>query len=166
MAAVLGCGPNAVISHETAAGLWEIRRTRTAEIHLSLPRPADRKRDGVILHRRFLADKDVTHCHGIRVTTAVCTLIDIAPHLNRDQLEAAINEADKLDLVDSERLRQSLDEVTRRPGVGVLREVLDRRTFTLTDSKHRRRFIPLALGARSSLPVTKWVNGYVTQAHL
>jgi hypothetical protein len=55
----------------------------------------------------------MTH-RGIPVTTAVVTLIDLATRLSRDELEAAINEADKLDLTDPEELRSTLDELTRR----------------------------------------------------
>jgi hypothetical protein len=37
----------------------------------------------------------VTRHLGISVTNPTCTLIDLATRLNRDQLEAAVNEADK-----------------------------------------------------------------------
>jgi very-short-patch-repair endonuclease len=111
--------------------------------------------------RRPFAAGDVTRCRFIPVTTPVCTLIDIAPLLSSDRVEAAVNEADKRDLVDPEGLRIALDEVTRRPGVAVLRRLLDHRTFRLTDSELERRFIPLALGAGLSRPLTQQrVNGF------
>jgi very-short-patch-repair endonuclease len=114
----------------------------------------------MVAHRRLLSEGEVVKRHGIPVTNPACTLIDLATLISRERLEAAISEADKLDLIDPERLRQVLDEVTRRPGVGVLREVLDYRTFALTDSELERRFIPLALRAGLSLPLTRqWVNG-------
>jgi very-short-patch-repair endonuclease len=84
------------------------------------------------------------------VTTAVLTLIDLATRLRPDHLEAAINEADKRDLLDPDGLRAALDNVTRRPGIAALRGILDRRTFTLTDSELERRFLPLA--RRAGLP--------------
>jgi very-short-patch-repair endonuclease len=130
-------------------------------VHLSLPSPGDRRRSGVILHRRFLAAHELTRRHGIPVTTPICTLIDLASYLNRDQLEAAINEADKRGLTDPERLRYALDQVARRPGVGVLRQLIDHHAFTLTESELERRFIPLALQAGLSMPLTgHWVNGF------
>ncbi len=92
----------------------------------------------------------------------IATLIDIAPTLTRDQLEAAINEADKRGLADPDQLRSALDEVVgRRPGAAHLRSTLDHRTFTLTDSQLERRFLPLARNAGLPLPETQqWVNGF------
>src|SRR3954454_23376321 len=37
MAAVLSCGPQAVLSHTSAGALWEIVPDRTGPIHLSVP---------------------------------------------------------------------------------------------------------------------------------
>jgi very-short-patch-repair endonuclease len=81
--------------------------------------------------------------------------------LDQPWLERAINEADKLGLINPEELRLVLEEVPRRPGVKPLREVLDRHTFVLTDSELERRFLPLARSAGLSLPETQCVvNGY------
>ena len=77
------------------------------------------------------------------------------------RLETAINEADKLDLVDPEALRLALDRGVRRPGMAVVRRVLDRRTFTLTDSELERRLLPLARAAGLTKPETQAVvNGF------
>ena len=99
--------------------------------------------------------------HGIPVTDVVHTLVDIAARLSEDTLEAAVNEADKHDLVHPEALRAALRHVGRRPGVAVLRRLLDRRTFTLTDSQLERLMLPLLRGAGLSDPLTgAWVNGF------
>ena len=80
---------------------------------------------------------------------------------SRDRLERAINEADKRDLVDPERLRASLEPLAGQPGVGVLRAVLDRRTFSLTESELERRFLPLARQVGLPRPQTGvHVEGY------
>ena len=106
-------------------------------------------------------DLEVTERHGIPVTTPIDTLIDIAPQLSPDELEAAINEADKRDLVNPEELRAALDALAPRPGVGILRETLDRRTFTLTDSALERLFLPIARRVGLSKPETgQWLNGH------
>jgi very-short-patch-repair endonuclease len=86
----------------------------------------------------------------------------MAVRLDRDSLEAAINEADKLNLVDPERLRSALGQVGRRPGVGVLRKVLDYRTFTLTQSQLERMLLPIARRAGLDKPATSvWVHGFL-----
>jgi very-short-patch-repair endonuclease len=84
----------------------------------------------------------------------------------RVRLERAINEATKLDLTDPEALRAALDGLAGRPGVGVLREVLDRRTFVLTDSELERRFLRLVRAAGLPLPRTReMVNGFRVDFH-
>jgi hypothetical protein len=64
--------------------------------------------------------------------------------LTSAELEAAVNEADKRNLVDPERLRIELEEMSGQQGVTALRRLLDRRTFVLTDSELERLFLPLA----------------------
>jgi very-short-patch-repair endonuclease len=155
MAAVLACGSRAVLSHESAAGLWGIRPEQRPVVEVSVRGGRAHRRDGIVVHRRAnLGDADVTIHDRIPVTTPICTLVDIAPELERDELEAAVNAADKRELVDPERLRRALDELPRRPGIAVLRALLDRRTFTLTDSALERRFLPLARAAGLERPRT------------
>ncbi len=79
------------------------------------------------------------------------------------RLERAVNEADKLDLVDPETLRKALDAYTGMPGVKTLRTMLDRHTFRLSDSDLEILFRPLARAAAFPPPLTKhWVLGYET----
>jgi hypothetical protein len=146
LAAVLTCGPQAVLSHEDAAALLGIRTMRAGHpVEVSVPIRFCPRRQGILVHRRaMLAPPEVTHHDGIPVTTPLVTLIDIAPGLGRDELEGAINEADKKDLTDPDELRSALDELKNRPGIVKLRQVLDRRTFTKTDSALERRFLPIA----------------------
>jgi very-short-patch-repair endonuclease len=162
MAAVLSCGPRAVLSHESAAALWMIRRSTRGPIDVSVPYRVRRRRPGIVLHRRpTLSEDDIARRDGIPVTTPICTLIDLATRLKPGPLEAAINEADKLNLTDSEELRSALPRHARRSGVPKLREVLDRHTFTLTDSELERAFMPLARAAGLSKPLTGVVvNGF------
>jgi very-short-patch-repair endonuclease len=162
IAAVLSCGPQAVLSHQSAAALWGIGPQRRGGIEVSVPIGVDRRRRGVVVHRRArLPPSACTRHDRIPVTNPVQTLIDLATCLRPDQLEAAINEADKRDLTDPETLRSALSQVRGPRGVSSLRTVLDRRTFTLTDSELERRFLPLARRAGLSKPQTgRYVNGF------
>jgi very-short-patch-repair endonuclease/predicted transcriptional regulator of viral defense system len=161
MAAVLSCGPRAVLSHGSAARLWEIGSER-GRIEVSVPTRTPRRRDGILAHRRLaLGANDVAIHQGIPVTTPVCTLVDLAPRVGRRQLERAIKEADARGVIDPETLRKALDDMRGRQGVGILRETLDRRTFVLTDSELERRFLPIARGAGLPAPETqRMVNGF------
>lgn len=81
--------------------------------------------------------------------------------LPRHEVEAAVSEADKLGLIDPEELRSALDGLGNRPGAGIMRGTLDRRTFALTDSELERRFLPLARDAGLPQPQTgRHVNGF------
>jgi very-short-patch-repair endonuclease len=172
MAAVLACGPEALLSHDSAAELWGIvgSRTRAPEegeikapsvIHVSVPSEVERRRTGLEIHRRRLEPEDRAGHAGIPVTSPARTLVDLACRARPDQLEAAVSEADKLGLVDPEELRRF---VNRRPGLAgapVLRSVLDHRTFRLTDSELERRFLRLVERAGLPRPLTqKQVNGF------
>ena len=154
MAAVLTCGAGAVLSHDSAAALWGIRDQRNGLIHVSVPTPRDPRRHGIRVHRR--QEIEATERHGIPVTSPVGTVLDLAPRLSGQQLERAINEADKLDLVHPDALRQAAAE---EGGVGGsrVRTLLDKTCFVLTDSDLERRFIPIAERAGLGKPETQVV---------
>jgi very-short-patch-repair endonuclease len=159
MAAVLSCAPNAALSHGDAGGLWQITPIRRGPVHVSVTGSHPRCGRGILVHRR--RELVATQHQGIPVTSPVHTLVDLAAYIERVELEAAVNEADKLDLVTPEELRAALDDIGRRPGLAALRELLDRQTFTLTDSELERRFLPIAREAGLPPPQTgRWLNGY------
>jgi very-short-patch-repair endonuclease len=90
-AAVLACSPRAVLSHDSAAALFGLRRWPLVP---EVSSPLHRERPGIRSHRtRTLTIADVTTREGIRVTTPVRTLRDIAPRLSDRQYTRAIHEA-------------------------------------------------------------------------
>jgi hypothetical protein len=161
MSAVLASGPRAVLSHDSAAAVWGIRNAEAA-IEISIPATVDRRPRGIRVHRRKrLCAEDICCRDNIPLTCPVRTLLDLAPRLRAESLEAAINEADKQDPIDPDRLRTSLEGRRGEPGVAVLRAFLDCHTLLLTDSELERRFIPIASRAGLPAPLTQQrVNGY------
>jgi hypothetical protein len=155
MAAVLACGPEAVLSYEGAGELWEIRGRKGGPIEVSVPPGARRRVRGIIVHRRALSERDIARRIGIPVTSPTCTLIDLASRIRSGELEAAISEADRLDLVDPDRLRTDVDRLSHRSGLPALRQILDRRTFRVTHSELERRFLPIAREAGLPGPQTQ-----------
>jgi hypothetical protein len=117
MAAVLASGTGALLSHLTAAALWDLR-DGCPRIELSVP-PGNRHGSrSLVVHRRhpgIFADAR-TH-HGIPVTSPVRTLMDCATRLSEAEVEAMVNQADKLDLIDPERLREALNGYEAERGV-------------------------------------------------
>jgi very-short-patch-repair endonuclease len=162
MAAVLMCGPDAALSHKSAAALLEIRAERGGKIEVSVPAHVSRRPRGVVVHRRTRRGPwELTVHDGIPTTSPVCTLVDLATRLSRRQLEAAVNEADNRDLTDPEALRAALEELAGRPGVAALRQMLDRRTFRLTRSELERLFLPIVRRVGLRPPETGVrVNGF------
>jgi very-short-patch-repair endonuclease len=156
MAAVLICGDGAVLSHRSAAELWGIGHEQRGRIDVSVRRKCEIRRQGLkVRARRSLDARNVTRRRGIPVTSPVQTLIDLATELVPLRLERAVDEADKLDLVDPETLRLELDGHRGEPGVKKLATLLDRHTFRLSDSDLEVFFRPLALAAGLPRPLTE-----------
>lgn len=162
MAAVLAGGAKAVLSHGSAAALWGIGDEPPGVVEISTPAGRRCRRAGIRAHRRgVLRADELTMREGIPVTGPVRTLLDQAARLRPMQVERAVNEADKLGLIDPDALRVALERYPGTPGVAPLRRLLDRHTFRLSDSDLELLFRPLARDAGLPAPETKaWVNGY------
>ncbi len=155
MAAVLACGDGAVLSHLSAGALWGIAREgKTIDVSVARekrrPGIRSRTRPGLPPPQRTVEDE-------IPVTTPLQTLIDIALELPANKLERAVNDADKLELIDPEILRQGLDDHAGEPGVRPLRTLLDKDTFVLSDTDLEVLFRPIAVAAGLPAELTKHV---------
>ncbi len=132
IAAVLACGEGAVLSHHSAAALWELLRPIHGPIHVSVPTTTGRKSQrGIRLHRcPSLADSlsspssnrqgggrgqgIVTRRHRIPVTTIQRTIDDldgnVAPYLLRRAKRQAELKNIRLKGSEGRRLRSDLEE--------------------------------------------------------
>jgi very-short-patch-repair endonuclease len=156
MAAVLACGPEAILSHRSAAALWGFGEEHPGFIEISMRRHGKPRCPGIRTHDRpGLWNRDVGSHLGIPVTTPVRTFLDLATVTGPKTLERAINEADKLDVIDADSLRKALDDYPGQPGICLLRHVLDKDTFRLSDDELERLFRPLAAAAGLPTPRTK-----------
>jgi very-short-patch-repair endonuclease len=151
-----------MLSHGSAAALWGFGHEVDREIEVSIRTATDRRRPGVRIHRRpGTRPEDCSQHEGIPVTSPVRTLIDQASRLHPLAVERSVNEADKRDLVDPEELRAALPQYAGERGVGVLRTLLDRHMFRLSDSDLEIFFRPIARDAGLSQPETKqMINGF------
>jgi len=162
MAGVLACGEGAVLSHRSAAALWGVGAEMQGVVDVSLPRRAELKRPGLrVRGRPSLLPASITSRNGIPLTGPAQTLVDLATELPEREVERAVNEADKQDLIDPETLRAELDDRVGEPGAPPLRRLLDKRTFRLSDSDLEILFRPIAMAAGLPLPLTKQMeNGF------
>jgi hypothetical protein len=107
-AAVLAAGPDAALSHVSAAQHWKITRRATNQVHVSTPRHR-RRQDGFTSHLlrdlQPLAAAVTTRDH-LRVTTLERTIIDLAECMDAEELAFVMHEADlqyqlRLDVIDT-----------------------------------------------------------------
>lgn len=92
MAAVLACGPGAVLSHRSAAELWEIIPRRHERIDVTAG--SYHQHRGIRVHRsKTLRRRDITRHFGIPITSPARTLRDLARVLPSHALTRAVNEA-------------------------------------------------------------------------
>ena len=166
MAAVLACGPGAVLSHLTAAALWGLRHITGGRTDVTAPR-SRHGRPGIRLHRvHSLHPDDRTQCDGIPVTSVSRTLLDLAEVLNPRQLERALDEAERLRLFDLRAVEELLRRSRGRRGVRRLSELLAlRRLPADTRSKLERRFVEFCRDAGLPAPaVNAAIEGYTVDA--
>ena len=156
MAAVLACGPGAVLSHRSAAALWRFGEEHRDYIDESVRRASEAGLRGIRCHRRpSLPARTSPRARIIPVTQPVRTFLDLTTVSGPKTVERAINEADKRDVIDADALRRALDDYPGQPGVRTLRRILDKHTFRLSDDELERLFRPLTAAAGLPTPLTK-----------
>jgi hypothetical protein len=82
----------------------------------------------VIVHYAELPDSDITSVHGIRCTTPLRTVIDIAPETEAEQLERIVRDCLDRGLFSREEAMARIAEpdMLSRPGAQLLRQMLVR----------------------------------------
>jgi len=98
-AAVLWGGEHAVLSHLTAAGLWDLLPSASPKVHVTVPRGGKASRGFVRVHhtRRLPEGSEV---NGFPVTRVERTLGDIASVVPPDRLEQAVEQAVRMNRLD------------------------------------------------------------------
>ncbi len=163
LAAVLACGPGALLSHRSAADRHGLLRSGSPRIEVSAPR-GRRPRDGIVVHRpRVLDEEDHAMVDGIPVTSVARTLVDIAGVVDPTRLERALDAAERAGTLDAAAIERVLDRLPRARGRGRLLRLLERFSpeAAFTRSEAERRF--LALCRRHGLPAPQanlWVAGH------
>jgi very-short-patch-repair endonuclease len=161
LAAVMACGPGAVLSHRDAAQLWEIRQSSSSMIDVTVPSQNGRiRRRGIRVHRSGrLAAEEVTTRSGIPVTTVARTLLDLADVLDRQALRRAVTEAEYRNRFDLTSLNAVVEGNPGRRGRKLSKAVHGRQHRTR--SRLEDRFLRLVERYRVEEPQTNvWIEGY------
>jgi hypothetical protein len=160
MAAVLFCGPDAVLSHRSAAALWGMREPSRRAIEVTVPAKS-RSRGSIHRHFATLPPDEVTAECGIPVTMVPRTLFDLAAVSSTDVVEHALRESEYLRLYDRLSLPDLLDRYPGRRGARAVRDCLARRAEGppgRVRSRLEERFLPFLRRHRLPLPQTNaWI---------
>jgi hypothetical protein len=125
LAAVKACGPGAVLSHYSAAALWEMVDWDARHREVSVKGTTPRTHEGIRVHRtRFLEASDVARHRGIPVTSAPRTALDLCSQLPDRPARRAVRKAISLGLLSVRQLLQIVDSQARRPGARRLRQII------------------------------------------
>jgi very-short-patch-repair endonuclease len=155
MAAVLACGPNAVLSHRSASVLWGVLEDDGGLVDVTAPNRRGRIPRGISAHRDgSLTSADRSELSGIPCTSLVRTLLDFAGVSPVWELRKAISEAEVLRILDHAALRKLIRRCRGRRGVARLRMVLDEihPETKRTRSEMERRFLLMCERARLPSP--------------
>jgi very-short-patch-repair endonuclease len=122
MAAVLAYGPDAVLSHRSAAAHWDMG-PGVWKIEVTTPH-FRRRRKGTRAHQATLHPEDITIRDGVPITSVARTILDLASQLSQDRLTNLIEEADRKRLFDLEALDRAIARRPHAPGIRRLNAVL------------------------------------------
>jgi hypothetical protein len=151
LAAVLACGPGAVLSHRSAAAHWELLATSQERIDVTAPRSRQGV-PGIRLHTsRSLDAQDTTSHEGIPITTVHRTLLDLAATAREHQLENALAQAMHLQLYDQRAIDDVIARSNGHRGTSILKDATEQEP-QITKSMWEVRMLALVRGANLPEP--------------
>lgn len=168
LTAVLAAGPGSVASHRSAAALWALPgfgERGTAEV--LRPRHTDHRcAVGRVHETKVLSPAHWTVVDAIPVTGPARTVFDVAAVAHPMQTERALDTCLSRGLCDEGTLRAMLGELGRRgrPGVGLVRQLLDARGpgYVPPASELERRLLQVLVEAGLPEPQRQvWAGGTV-----
>ncbi len=114
----------AVVSHESALEVHDIGEFESRRVHLTVPPGFTMRDEALDLHFAKLPVSDVLERPGIRVTTPLRSLIDVAAGgPDEEQLARAISEAQQKGLLTLRRLRSRAEALDVRAALNIERAI-------------------------------------------
>jgi very-short-patch-repair endonuclease len=158
--ALLAAGPGGVLSHHSAAVLWDLRPGAARPVHVTVPEQRSGPRMGdLTVHRsRTLARGDVRYVHGLPATSPARTLLDVAgTRLDEEDVARLVDEALFVRrIVTRAQLWAAIRRAGGHPGVAKLTRVLAARTRPARPESHpERRLLELIRAAGLPEPETQ-----------
>lgn len=156
MAAVLACGPEAVLSHQSGAALWDLRGAPSGPIDVTAP--GKRRQAGIRAHTSGVIERATAD--GIPVTTLERTILDTAATLSAQRLRTLLEQVQYRGLLHPERFARHRGHRGLKPVLATLKSLSDEAPWT--QSELERRFLELVRTANLPAPqVNVVVAGFV-----
>jgi hypothetical protein len=156
LAAVLGSGPRAVLSHLSAAWLWGISGSSPGPFDVTTP-VRRKPRPPIRLHEaRLLTIDDQALLEEIPVTALPRTLLDLAATVRFDWLEKMVERSEERGLFDLHAVEELLARTVGHHGHARLRRAIALyQPSSFTRSGLEKRFLELCIEAALPRP---WMN--------
>lgn len=167
MAVCLWAGQEVVVSHRSAAKLWEFDGIEGDWIELTMPRPRRPPSADVILHcTDRMPNCDIALVGRMSVTTPTRTLIDLGAVVDEETVEIALDCALRRGMTSIPRLRRRIADLSARGrrGVPVLRDLVADRDPVARGPEsaletRTRRVLRILRRAHIPLPVCQFIVG-------
>lgn len=125
LAAVKACGPGAVLSHYSAAALWDLVDWDSRCVEVTVSGTASRAHPSIRVHRtQSLPSRDRSRRKEIPVTAPARTLLDLSGVLGPRSLRRAVRLALVANRVTLRQLAEVLGRAGRRRGVRALGRIV------------------------------------------
>ena len=126
-AALLACGDEGALGCRSALWIWELRSyPALARPWVTVPPGRRIERPGVVVARAPLPSRDVRTKHGMRVSSPPRAILDFAAEASDEyELESLMADGHYRRLAREHELRDQIERNPGRPGVSLLRQVLD-----------------------------------------
>lgn len=148
VAALLHAGPDAVLSHRTAAWWWGLLADPPGRAEVSTPARARSLPEVLVHHPRRLRS---TRHRRFPVTTVAQTLLDLAATSTLNQVRNALAKAEYLELLDVDAVEAVLGR--GRKGAARLRVALERHQPRLSHTRSETERMMLDLCERRGLEI-------------
>jgi uncharacterized protein DUF559 len=125
VAALLACGPGAVLSHFSAAAVMGLVSWDDRYPQVTVPASGQRNHRGIRIHRtRSLDPRDVRRVEGIRVTSAARTALDLAGDLPERIVRRIVRRAQAKRVANIRDLTGVLSRARGRRGTATLAAIV------------------------------------------
>lgn len=161
MAAALAIGPEAVVSHRTAALLHGLMDYNGSKTEVTIPGCHSRRRGQLVIHSSTnITPADITLEDNIPCTSVARTLLDLADVLGRRRLERAFDQADVMGAFDLLAIEDQIERNATRPAARKVTALLDEHYIGSTPTESELEEAFLALCGRIDVPppeVQQWI---------